>query len=182
MANIVNSPLASSMQLLTVSNKINKSQDGFVFCPMIGVDKDGEAIRVVVDMETEFKNNYFVLFFFPMDFKVGSSKVLSFKEHLQEFTKNHCEIVGVTSDSPLAVKRWISKDVSHGGFGGPVGFSILTDKDLSLFMSMGVARECGAPVRATFIIDWTGTVRYMMVHRSDIGRSVKEILRHSDLT
>ena len=187
MANIVNSPLASSMQLLTVSNKITKPQDGFVFCPMSGVDKDGEAIRVV-DMETEFKNNYFVLFFFPMDFKVGSSKVLSFKEHLQEFTKNHCEIVGVTSDSPLAVKRWISKDVSHGGFGGPVGFSILTDKDLSLFMSMGVARECGAPVRATFIIDWTGTVRYLMVHRSDIGRSVKKILRllqafrHSDLT
>ena len=133
-------------------------------------------------METEFKNNYFVLFFFPMDFKVDSSEVLSFKEHLEEFTKNHCQIVGVTSDSPVAVKRWISKDVSHGGFGGPVGFSILTDKDLSLFMSMGVARECGAPVRATFIIDWTGTVRYMMVHRSDIGRSVKEILRHSDLT
>jgi hypothetical protein len=69
-----------------------------------------------------------------------------------------------------------------------VGFSILTDKDLSLSMSMGVARDCGAPARATFIIDWTGTVRYMMVHRSDIGRSVKEILRlvqafrHSDLT
>ena len=29
--------------------------------------------------------------------------------------------VGVASDSSLAVKRWISKDVSRGGFGGPVG-------------------------------------------------------------
>jgi hypothetical protein len=29
--------------------------------------------------------------------------------------------VGVASDSSLAVKRWISKDVSCGGFGGPVG-------------------------------------------------------------
>ena len=83
---------------------------------MSGVDKDGETIRVV-DMETEFKNNYFVLFFFPMDFKVDSSEVLRVKEYLEEFTKNHCEIVGVTSDSPLAVKRWISKDVSRGGFG-----------------------------------------------------------------
>ena len=102
--------------MLTVSNKITKPQDGFVFRQMSGVDKDGQTIRVV-DMETEFKNNYFVLFFFPMDFKVDSSEVLSFKEHLEEFTKNHCEIVGVTSDSPLAVKRWISKDVSRGGFG-----------------------------------------------------------------
>jgi alkyl hydroperoxide reductase subunit AhpC len=125
-------------------------------------------------METEFKNNYFVLFFF----KVDSSKVLSFNEHLEKFTKNHCYIVGVTSGhSPLAVKRWISKDVSHGGFGGPVGFSIMTDRDLSLSMSMGVARDCRAPARATFIIDWTGTARYMMVHKSDIGRSVKEIHR-----
>ena len=187
MTNIGNSPLASSMQLLTVSNKATKPQDGFVFRPMTGVDKDGETIRVM-DMETELRNNYFVLFFFSMDFKVDSSEVLSFKEHLEEFTKNHCEIVGVTSDSSLAVKRWISKDVSRGGFGGPVGFPILTDNDLSLSMSLGVARDCGSPARATFIIDWTGRVRYMMVHRSDIGRSVKEILRlvqafrHSDLT
>jgi alkyl hydroperoxide reductase subunit AhpC len=51
-----------------------------------------------------------------------------------------------------------------------------------------VSRDCGAPARTTFIIDWTGTVRYMMVHKIDIGKSVKEILRlvqtfrHSDLT
>merc|ERR1719431_1863314 len=60
--------------------------------------------------------------------------------------------------------------------------------DLSLSMSMGVAMDNGNPARATFIIDWTGRIRYMMSHRSEIGRSVKEILRlvqafrHSDLT
>jgi len=177
----------SSMDILTVSNRVTKPQDTFKFRAMTGVDKDGETIRTV-DMKTEFENNYFVLFFFPMDFKVDSSEVLSFKEHLDEFTKENCEIVGVTSDSPWAVKRWIIKDPSHGGFGGPVGFPILSDKDLSLSMSVGVAMDNGNPARATFIIDWTGTIRYMMIHRSDIGRSVKEILRlvkafrHSDLT
>ena len=90
MAKTVNSPLSSSIQLLTVSNKITKPQDRFVFRQMSGVDKDGENIRVV-DMETDFKNNYFVLFFFPMDFKVDSSKIPSFNEHLEEFTKNHCD-------------------------------------------------------------------------------------------
>ena len=176
-----------TQQLLFVKNKVTKPQDDFVFRTMTGVDKDGETIREV-DMEAEFKDNYFVLFFFPMDFKVDSPEILSFKEHLEEFAKNHCEVIGVTSDSPWAVKRWIIKDPSCGGFGGPVGFPILSDKDLSLSMSMGVAMKSGTPARATFIIDWTGTVRYMMVHRSDIGRSVKEILRlvlafrHSDLT
>jgi len=178
---------SSNMELLTVSNKVTKPQDAFKFPSMTGVDKDGETIRMV-NMKTEFENNYFVLFFFPMDFKVDSSEVLSFKEHIAEFTKENCEIVGVTSDSPWTVKRWIIKDPSHGGFGGPVGFPILSDKDLSLSMSMGVAMDNGNPARATFIIDWTGTIRYMMIHRSDIGRSVKEILRlvqafrHSDLT
>jgi peroxiredoxin (alkyl hydroperoxide reductase subunit C) len=140
-------------------------------------------------METEFKNNYFVLFFFPMDFKVDSSEALSFKEHLEEFTKNHYEIVEVTSDRPLAFKGWISKNVSRGGFGGPVGHLHLDRQGpLPLHEHVRVQGLSGAPARATFIIDWTGTVRYMMVHWSDISRSVKEILRlvqafrHSDLT
>ena len=187
MAHFIDCPMESSMSLLTVSNKIIKPQDEILFHPMLGIDKDGETVRKVY-MEIEFKDYYFVIFFFPMDFKVDSSEILSFKEHIADFSKNNCKIVGVTSDSPLAIKRWISKDVSGGGFGGPVGFPILSDKDLSLSMSMGVARDCGMPARATFIIDWTGVVRYMMVHRSDIGRSVKDILRlvqafrHSDLT
>ena len=182
-----NSSLNASMQLLTVTNKVTKPQDTFVFRKMIGVDEDGKSIRTF-DMKTEFEDNYFVLFFFPMDFKVDSSEVLSFKEHLDEFTESHCDIIGVTSDNPWAVKRWIIKEPSCGGFGGPVGFPILCDKDLSLSMSMGVAMDNGNPARATFIIDWTGRIRYMMSHRSDIGRSIKEILRlvqafrHSDLT
>ena len=89
-------------QLLTVTNKVAKPQDTFMFRKMIGVDENGESI-INVDMKTEFEDNYFVLFFFPMDFKVDSSEVLSYKEHLDEFAENHCEIVGVTSDNPWAV-------------------------------------------------------------------------------
>ena len=189
MLNNNSSSLEAGMQLLTVSNEVTKPQDAFLFRKMNGVDKDGKTIRIV-DMETDMKNNYFVLFFFPMDFRVDSSEVISFKEHLDEFTDNHCEIVGVTSDSPWAVKGWIIKDPSDRGFGGPVGFPILCDKDLSLSMSMGVAMDHGVPARATFIIDWSGRMRYMMmmIHRSEIGRSIKEILRlvqafrHSDIT
>jgi hypothetical protein len=41
----------------------------------------------------------------------------------------------------------------------PVGFTILTDKDLYLSMIMGTARDCELPVRPTFIINWTKAVR-----------------------
>ena len=31
-------------------------------------------------------------------------------------------------------------------------------------------RECGSPARATLIVDWSGRVRYMTAHRTDITR------------
>ena len=40
----------------------------------------GNSPLFVVDKETEFKDNYFMLFFFPMDFRVDSSQLLSLKE------------------------------------------------------------------------------------------------------
>ena len=90
-------------------------------------------------------------------------------------------MLGVTADSPLAVTRWITKSTQDGGFGGPLGFPVLSDKDFSLSMSLGVARcsptsssllsrDCGLPARASFIVDWTGTVRYSMVHGTDVAR------------
>ena len=57
----------------------------------------------------------------------------------------------------------------------------MTDK--VLFLGMDLSRDCGTPPAraATFIIDWTGTVRYMIVHRSDIGtRQVHEGDPHAD--
>ena len=79
------------------------------------------------------------------------------------------------ADSPLAISRWINK-----GFGGALGFPLLSDHDLVLSMSLGVARchalpstfprEAGVPARATFIVDWSGAVRFMAAHRTDIPR------------
>ena len=80
--------------------------------------------------------------------------------------------------------------MSDGGFGSAPGFPILTDRDLSFSASLGIARcfnppfffftlikaavfklrECGVPARATFIVDMSGTLRYMAAHRTDIPR------------
>ena len=64
----------------------------------------------------------------------------------------------------------MTKDTKEGGFGAPIGFPILSDHDTSLSMSLGVARDSGVPARASFIVDWAGSVRYSMVHRSDVAR------------
>ena len=39
-----------------------------------------------------------------------------------------------------------------------------------LLHNMLLYRECGSPARATLIVDWSGRVRYMAAHRTDIIR------------
>ena len=39
-----------------------------------------------------------------------------------------------------------------------------------LLPNMLLYRECGSPARATLIVDWSGRVRYMAAHRTDITR------------
>merc|ERR1719431_818536 len=158
-------PLYSGLELVTVTNTVVKPQDLFPFRKMPGVNRDGETVKVF-DLKEELGGHYFVIFFFPMDLTVEG-----------------CQVVGVMADSPLAISRWINKSV-----GGALGFPLLSDHDLVLSMSLGVAREAGVPARATFIVDWSGAVRFMATHRTDIPRSLPETLRlvqafrSSDLT
>ena len=39
-----------------------------------------------------------------------------------------------------------------------------------LLHKVSLYRECGSPARATLIVDWSGRVRYMAAHRTDIIR------------
>jgi len=180
-------PYFSGLHLLTVNNVVAVPQDSFTFHSLVGIDKDGESVGVF-DLKEHLDGTYFVLIFLPMDLTFDAEEVLSFKASLESFAAEGCQVIGVTADSPLAISRWIRKSVSEGGFGGAPGFPILSDRDLSFSASCGVARECGSPARATLIVDWSGNLRYMAAHRTDIPRNVTEILRlvqgfrHSDLT
>ena len=117
------------------------------------------------------------MFFFPLGLNSDSTEVLKFSSNVQKFQELGCKVIGVTNESPLAVRRWMEKDTESGGFGRVVGFPILSDKDLALSMSMGVARTCGLPARSVFIVDPTSFVRYSMIQRADISHSLPELLR-----
>jgi hypothetical protein len=71
----------------------------------------------------------------------------------------------------------MTKSIDEGGFGSAPGFPILSDRALTLSMDLGVARDCGVPACATFIVDWEGSIRYMAAQRTDLPRSVGETLR-----
>ena len=116
-------PYFSGIGLLNVNNVVSMPQDVFTPHNMVGVDSDGNTVRMF-DLNTELEGKYFVLLFFPMDLTVDSEEVLSFKASLESFEAEGCKVtiklyssrrnisnitkvIGVTADSPLTTSRWI---------------------------------------------------------------------------
>ena len=163
------------MSLLVVKNKVLKPQDEIPSKDMPGFDVDYKVKSI--NLKEDLKGSYIVLFSFPLGLKADSEEVLNFDAHVEEFKNLGCHVVGLTNESPLAVKRWMKKDLESGGFGKSVGFPIISDKDLFLSMHLGIARECGLPARAAFIIDKAGRVRYSTAHKSSVKFSISELLR-----
>ena len=164
------------MSLITVKNQLLKPQDPLPSLLVYGVQDDGQTITRF-NIQDYAKGAYLLLFFFPLGLKEDSEEVLEFAKVLKDFKELDCKVVGVTSESPLAIKRWMVKDHESGGFGQVLGFPIVSDKDLALSMSMGVARGCGVPARSAFIVDPRGLVRYCAAHKSGIKFSTRELLR-----
>ena len=104
-------PYFSGIGLLNVNNVVSMPQDVFTPHSMIGIDSDGNTVRMF-DLNTELEGKYFVLLFFPMDLTVDSEEVLSFKASLESFEAEGCKVIinfviGITADSPLTTSRWI---------------------------------------------------------------------------
>ena len=140
-----------------------------------GVEHDGKNIR---KFKTEnFVGSYHLMFFFPLGKKTDSDEVLDFSSSLQDFNNLGCKVVGVTSESPLAITRWMEKEAETGGFGRVIGFPILSDKDLAFSSRLGVARNCGMPAKSCFIIDPQGKIRYSVIQYAGIKHNVPELVR-----
>jgi len=136
-----------------------------------------DGVTMMTFSNTNFEKNYVVLFFFPMDRSVDYSELMAFKENLENFAKNDCQVVGVTSDSLVTIENWIKLEPKQGGTGGPVNFPIISDKTMDVAKLFGVKRPSGMPARATFILDKNRIVRHSSVYPRVVGRSVEEVLR-----
>ena len=163
------------MSIQIVQNKLAKPQDPLPVKEVPGVEHNGKTIR---KFKTEdFVGSYYMMFFFPLGQKADSDEVLEFSSNLQKFSDLGCKVVGVTSESPLAITRWMEKEAETGGFGRVIGFPILSDKDLAFSSGMGVARNCGMPAKSCFLIDPAGRIRYSAIQQAGIKHNIPELVR-----
>lgn len=119
-----------------------------------------------------FRGKWVVLFFYPADFTfICPTEVTGFSKFAGEFRAEQAEILGVSVDSVESHRKWAEE------LGG-VNYPLLSDETKAASRSYGALEEQeGVCLRATVIINPAGTVSYLVVSHTNVGRSVEETLR-----
>jgi len=119
-----------------------------------------------------------VLFFWPMDFTfVCPTEIAEFGRRDADFRDRDAQVLGVSTDTHFVHLAWRK---AHPDLKG-IPFPMLADTKRELSRALGVLhKEEGVPLRATFVIDPQGVIRYVGVNDLSVGRNVDEVLRILD--
>jgi peroxiredoxin (alkyl hydroperoxide reductase subunit C) len=105
------------------------------------------------------------------------TEIAEFNNHLKDFKDRDTTLLGASCDSKFTHLAW-RKD--HKDLKG-LQFPMLADYKKELTTVLGILHKgAGAPLRATYLIDPEGTIRWVEVNDLSVGRNVKEVLRVLD--
>lgn len=125
-----------------------------------------------------------VLFFYPFDFTfVCPTEIIGFSEKQKEWEAMNVQVLGVSCDSHHVHLAWTKTPREDGGLGQEVTFPLVADINKDITKDFGVLTMdpsvgyFGAPLRAVYIIDPSGTIRSVTVNDEQVGRSIDEVVR-----
>jgi peroxiredoxin (alkyl hydroperoxide reductase subunit C) len=132
------------------------------------------------DRITEASNpgKWKVLFFWPKDFTfVCPTEIAAFGKLNADFNDRDALIYGVSIDSEFVHLAWRN---NHADL-KDLPFPMLADIKRELSQALGVLdRKEGVALRATFIVDPEGMIRFVSVNDMNVGRNPEEVLRVLD--
>ena len=130
---------------------------------------------------SQFKGQYVVLFFYPLDFTfVCPTELHAFSQALDEFEKRNVQLIGVSIDSHFSHLAWLSTPKSKGGIQG-VSYPIVSDLNKTISRDYDVLVDGqGIAYRGLFLLDQDHVVRHQVVNDLPLGRNVSETLRMVD--
>ncbi|HTO44450.1 MAG TPA: peroxiredoxin [Burkholderiales bacterium] len=119
-----------------------------------------------------------VIFFWPKDFTfVCPTEIAAFGRLYAEFSDRDAVIYGVSTDSEFVHLAWRR---SHPDL-KDLPFPMLADIKRELSQGFGVLhKQQGVALRATFIVDPQGIIRFVSVNDMSVGRNPEEVLRVLD--
>lgn len=138
--------------------------------------------QIVSDFSlTQYRGQYVVLFFYPLDFTfVCPTELHAFQDELEEFEKRGAQVIGCSVDSCYTHLAWLNTPKNKGGIEG-VDYPLISDLNKTIAKDYDVLmEEEGIAYRGLFLIDKEGKVRHQVVNDLPLGRSVEEAIRILD--
>ena len=125
-----------------------------------------------------FPGKWKVVFFWPMDFTfVCPTEIAGFGRLKQEFEDRDAVVYGVSTDSEFVHLAWRQ---NHADL-KELPIAMLADVKRELSTALGILeRQEGVALRATFIVDPDGVIRFVSVNDLNVGRNPNEVLRVLD--
>jgi alkyl hydroperoxide reductase subunit AhpC len=141
----------------------------------VSIEKGKEFKNIKND---DAKNKWAVYFFWPLDFTfVCPTEISEFNKELKGFQDREAVLMGASCDSKFVHLAWRQ---NHPDLKS-LGFPMLADYKKELSETLGILhQEAKAPLRATYIVDPDGVIRWVSVNDLSVGRNVKEVLRTLD--
>src|SRR5262249_49105174 len=105
----------------------------------------------------DFRDRWIMLIFYPRDFSlVFPTHLTALSGRLEEFRRQECDILGISTDSIESHERWITTAPVRGGL-GEIHFPLASDRDGCVSRAYGVYLEPQhVALRGLFIIDPNG--------------------------
>jgi len=119
-----------------------------------------------------------IVFFWPKDFTfVCPMEIAAFGKLNGEFNNRDAVVYGVSTDSEFVHLAWRQ---NHADL-KDLPFAMLADIKRELSSALGIIdKQEGVALRATFIVDPEGVIRFVSVNDLSVGRNPQEVLRVLD--
>jgi peroxiredoxin (alkyl hydroperoxide reductase subunit C) len=125
-----------------------------------------------------FPGRWRVVFFWPMDFTfICPTEIAEFGRRNGDFQDREAQVLGASTDTHFVHLAWRRdhEDLRQ------LPFPMLADTKRELSQALGILhKQDGVALRATFIVDPDGVIRWASVNDLSVGRNVDEVLRVLD--
>lgn len=141
------------------------------------VSLDLKSAFTTINNDT-YKGKWLVVFFWPKDFTfVCPTEIAAFGKLNGDFADRDTQVLGGSTDSEFVHLAWRQ---NHADL-KDLPFPMLADIKRELCTDLGILdKNEGVALRATFIVDPEGIIRFASVHDLSVGRNVQEVLRTLD--
>ena len=157
--------------MLTIGDKF----PDFDLKAVVSIDPKN-AFTQITDRSDE--GRWKIVFFWPKDFTfVCPTEIAAFGKLNREFNDRDAVIYGVSTDSEFVHLAWRQ---NHADL-KDLPFPMLADIKRELSAALGILdKQEGVALRATFVVDPEGIIRFVSVNDLSVGRNPQEVLRVLD--